>query len=253
MMGLHEGALADYDRALEKVTDRWEWWAGRAGVAAALKRWERAALDYAQAAKLLPRGGELWRKLGLVEAERGQWKQAADALAKAIRFGVEEPAAWYEQTLAQLSAGDVKGYRATCARMVRKFAGRDDAAMRQMVADACVLGPEAVADLKKLVERAKRTVADFPALAGERLRLAALLLRSGDAAGAVAVLEKLVAGEQAGPRELWLAVLAYQAAGQKDKATEALARAQAAKEPAGATWQERQTGALWRREAEATR
>ncbi len=250
-LAAHEAALADYDRALEKGEGRWQWWAGRAGAAAALGRWEKAARNYTQATKLEPRRPELWLHLGQAEAQRGAWKQAAEALARAIRFGAAEPELWYELTLARLSAGDAKGYRAGCVRLTKKFAGRDDDATRRAVADACVLAAEALADFRPLLDRAEKAVAAAPADPEERARLAALLLRAGQAARALPLLEKLTAGEQARALDLWLLVLAYQRAGQKEKAKEALARATAAKERPGTAWQQRQAGALLRREAEA--
>jgi WD40 repeat protein len=244
-MGQYEGARADYDKALEKGSQRWEWLAGRGAVLASLGRWEQAAGDYGRAARQEERRPELWQKLGEAEARRGQWKKAAEALAKAVRYGGNDPAVWYEHALAQLSAGDRAGYRKSCARMVKKFAGQ------AATAEACVLGPDALADFKALVERAEKAVLDAPDGVAERARLAALLLRAGQAERAATLLEKCVAGEGARPGDLWLLVLAHHKAGKADRPREALAKAKAAKHPEGATWQERQAAALWRGEAEA--
>jgi WD40 repeat protein len=249
LVGLYEGALSDFDKALER-TDRWEWWAGRAGAAAALKRWDRAAQDWLRATKLQPRRAELWRGLGQAEAERGAWKPAALALANALRFGGDSPEALHGLAVAQLSAGDAAAYRRTCARLVRKFAGGGSTG-RQTAADTCALGPDAVADFKGLLEGAEKVVREHPDVVEEQARLGALLLRAGQAGQAVMLLDKVTAVESVRPIDRWLLVLAYHAAGQKDKAKEVLAKAAAAKAVSGATWQERQAGALMRKEAEA--
>jgi WD40 repeat protein/tetratricopeptide (TPR) repeat protein len=250
-MGQYDLALADYGKALEKDGSRWQWWAGRGDAAAALKRWPEAAADYERATKLEDRRADLWRRLGRAEAEREQWKQSAQALAQAIRFGGDDAAVWLEHALAQLSNGDVKGYRATCGRLVKKFGRRQDAASRRVVLTACALGPDAVTDFKALLEQAEKAVRAAPDEVGEQVRLAALLLRAGQAARAVTLLEK-VAAEPARSDYRWLLVLAYHRAGQKDRAKELLAKALEAKERPDAGWQERQTGVLWRKEAEAS-
>jgi Tfp pilus assembly protein PilF len=85
----------------------------------------------------------------------------------------------------------------------------------------------------------------------ERSRLAALLLRAGEAARAAQVLEKTASVEQPRTGDLWLLVLAYQRTGQNDRAKEWLTKAMGAKERKGASWQERQSAALWRKAAEA--
>src|SRR5262249_19611316 len=153
------------------------------------------------------------------------------------------------QALALLSAGDTKGYQQACARMAKKFTGRDDAS-RRALAGACALAPEALTDYKSLLEVVQAAALGAPNDREEQVRLAALLLRTGEAAKAVAILEKVAAGEQARPGDLWLLVLAHHRAGQKDKAKEWQAKAAAAKPRPEATWAERQTGALWKREAE---
>jgi tetratricopeptide (TPR) repeat protein len=247
----YEGALADYSTALKSDSPKWEWWAGRADAAAALGRWDQAVADYTKATEREGRRGDLWQKLGRAEARRGQWKKAADALAKAIRFGVDDPIAWYEHALAQLSSGDEKGYRRTCTRMVKKFGETEDASTRRLVADVCVLGADALTDFKLLVAKAEKAVLEKPSDVSERARLGALLLRSDQAARAAEVLESCARVDRPRPGDLWLLGLAYQKAGNKEKAKAALDRAAKTKEQPGSSWQERQASKLWHREVEA--
>jgi tetratricopeptide (TPR) repeat protein len=247
----YAGALADYDRALEKGAGRWEWWAGRGDAAAALGRWEQARDDFTRATQMQQRRPELWRRLGEIQAERGQWKQSADALARAVRFGAADPVVLYEQALAQLSTGDVKGYRRTCERLVKKFGERDEAAVRRVVADACTFGPEPVADFKPLLDRAELVVRGAPGDMEEHARLAGLLLRAGRPDPAAVLLEKCAADGRAGRPEQWLLVLAYQQSAQPERAKEWLAWAMKQKPRAGAPWSERQKSILWQKEAEA--
>lgn len=249
-LGLYEGALADYARALESEAGPWDWWAGRAAAAAALRRWDRAAEDYVQATKRESRRADLWQQLAGVEAERGKWKESAEAATKAIRFGANDPATWYELALAQLAAGDLKGYRLTCARLAKK-ASRADPALQRALADVCGLAPEAVKDLTSILEQAEKSARSAPEESRAQVRLAALLLRKGEPGRAVALLEKWASGEQAREGDSWLLAVALERAGQKDRAKEAVAKARARKP--GATWQERQAAALWKREAEGTR
>jgi WD40 repeat protein/tetratricopeptide (TPR) repeat protein len=246
----YDGALADYSEALKSDSGKWEWWAGRADAAAAVGRWDQAVADATKATELESRRGELWRWLGRAEAQRGQWKKAADALTKAIRFGVDDPLAWYEQALAQLSVGDVKSYQRTCGRLVKKLGDAEDAAAQRTVADACVLGPDALTDFKLLLARAEKAVVETPADLAERTRLGALLLRAGQAARAVEVLAPCAAVEHPRRGDLWLMVLALQKAGEKEKAKTALEKAAKAKEQAGTSWQERQAQRLLQKEAD---
>jgi tetratricopeptide (TPR) repeat protein len=250
-MQQYEAALADYGKALAKGPGRWEWWAGRGEVALALKQWDQAVEDFTKATKQEDRRAELYRKLAWAEAERGGWQKANEALTKAIRFGGNEPEVWYEQALTQLAGGDAKGYRQTCERLVKKFSARDDAATRRLIALTCALAPEALGDLKALVERAEKIVRDSPEDALARTRLAGLLLRAGQAERAVLLMEKIASSEQARPSDMWLLVLAYQKAGKADKAKEWQDKAKSAILPEGASWQERQVTATWRKEAEA--
>ncbi len=246
----YEGALADYSAALKSDPRHWEWWLGRADAAAGLGRWEQVAADCRKATELDGRRGEVWQRLGRAEAQREEWKKAADALTKAVRFGAEDPATWYELALAQLSAGDEKGYRRTCARLVKKFGDSEDAAVRRLVADACILGHDALPDFKSLLVRAEKAVLEAPADVSERVRLGALLLRAGQSARATEVLERCFDKDQPRFAEAWLLAVAFQKTGAKEKAKTAFGQAEKAKEHTGASWHERQAGRLWRKEAE---
>ncbi len=207
--------------------------------------------DCTKAAEQDGRHGEVWQRLGRAEAQRGEWKKAADALTKAVRFGAEEPVAWYELALTQLSAGDEKGYRRTCARMVKKYGDAEDAAVRRLVAEACVLGPDAIADFKTLVARAEKAVRETPTDVSERVRLGALYLRAGQFARAIAVLERCIDKDQPRLAAAWLLAVAYQKNGANERAKSAHDQAAKTKERTGTQWHERQTERLWRKEAEA--
>jgi hypothetical protein len=162
-----------------------------------------------------------------------------------VRFGADDPAVWHEQAVALLSAGDSKGYRLACGRMLKKFGNRPDA--RRALADACALGADALADYKDLL-----AAAEGAARAGdpeEAARHAALLLRAGQAAKAAEVLEKLAEGS-ARPADLWLLAVAQARAGRQDRAKQWRTRAAEAPAREGSPWTERQAAALWKREAE---
>src|SRR5262249_57797393 len=141
-------------------------------------------------------------ELGQAEAERGKWKESALALNRAMRSDVPSEV-WLEQAVALLSAGDEKGYKQACARLAKKINGREDAAIRRVVIDACVLGEGALTDYKRLLEAAEAAAKDAPDDVAEQVRHAALLLRAGQAAAAVKTLEKLAEGSTARHAHLW--------------------------------------------------
>src|SRR5439155_25329050 len=155
---------------------RWQLWAGRGSSALAQGKWDVAAADLTEATKRNDRDAVLWRQLGRAEAERGKWKESALALNRAMR-SEQPPEAWLEQAVALLSAGDEKGYKQACARLAKKINGREDAAVRRAVIDACVLGEGALTDYKRLLEAAEAAAKDAPE-AAEQVRHAALLLRA---------------------------------------------------------------------------
>jgi WD40 repeat protein/tetratricopeptide (TPR) repeat protein len=245
VLGQYEDALSDYAKALEKEPGRGEWWAGRGETEAALGQWERAADSLTRAAKLEERNAGVWQRLGGVEAQRGRWGPSAEALGKAVRLGAP---VWRDYALVQLSAGDEKGYRATCDRLVKRLRGRADSAAVRLAADVCALGFKDAAALKPYIPAAEQLAREFPD-ADTQVALAAFLLRAGEARRAAGVLEKAVAGDQTRPAWLWLLVLAHHKAGQAEKAKAAQEKAAKATLQETASWQDRQAVALLRKEA----
>jgi WD40 repeat protein/tetratricopeptide (TPR) repeat protein len=250
-MGQYASALADYTKALGASKSDWQWLAARGEVLVRLGKWDQAVADLSKATQQENRRPELWQKLGRAEAQRGEWKKAADAYAKAIRFGTEDPATWYEHALVQLSSGDVRGYRRTCARMIKKFGDREERKTRGILLDACTLAPEAVSDFKTLMAWAERDVVEFPANIKARVRLGAVLLRAAQPQKSSEILQRLAEAEGTGPTTAWLLVVAYRKTAQMDRAKEWQKKAAARKEGKNPSWQERQAIVLLQREAEA--
>jgi non-specific serine/threonine protein kinase/serine/threonine-protein kinase len=78
--------------------------------------------------------------------DQARWRLIAEALAGAIRGRPEAPVLRYRLAVSQLMAGDRDGYRRTCAEALEAFR-RSDSLLISLPARACLLAPDAGADL----------------------------------------------------------------------------------------------------------
>jgi WD40 repeat protein/tetratricopeptide (TPR) repeat protein len=229
-------------------------WAERGDARLHLGDLAGAAADLERAEQLGPPRWTNWAELGDARARLGDLAAASAAYARATELPGADAWAWYRRALLQACDGDVGGYRTTCAAAVDRFLPSGDEPSIGAVAMACELQDGAVADLGGLIA----------ALRGARGgkgrsylgRVGALLLRSGDPAGAVKTLEEARAGlgQGDGPWQWLPLALAHDRLGHKDQARDLLRKATAWLEgPAGRdlAWNDRLGLDLLRREAAA--
>ncbi len=250
--GDRAAAVADFRRAAEVAPDRADVWETLATVHVDLRRWD-AALGYLT--KAIEKDGnraDLWASRGRVAAELGAWDKAATDFARAITLGREDAVAFQELALVRLAAGDLAGYRQTCARLVKRFGVGSTSG--RVVAWTCALAPDALPDLKPALQQAGRALTANPKVAANEVAVAALLYRSGQFAAALEHLEKARAlpGADEAPYVALLTALAQQRLGRAGEAKKSLDRALPALEVMAPrlTWQQRLELGLLRHEAE---
>jgi tetratricopeptide (TPR) repeat protein len=246
-------ALADYSKAIEQAKDRPDLWSARAAAYVEQHQWDKAAADYSKLIELSANDADAWASRGRAYAEQGQWDKAATDFGRAITLGREDTATFRDQALARLGAGDAAAYKKVCERMVKRFGNSRPAG--QVLGWTCTLAPDALPDLKSVVQQAERAQADNPKSAAHLVAVAALLYRTGQFQPALLQLEKAQAlrGATDAPTDWLLLAMTQQRLGRADEAKKWLDKV--AKEPTAVrdvrTWQERLALALLSKEAEA--
>ena len=237
-------------------------WVERGRCFAGLRQWDKVAADFAKALSLLPntrsaayqrtaiwdeliqwdqafskvtaarpRDGYSWRARGRVDARRGRWKEAAAALARSMKLQVPDDAEiWFEHACLRLLSGDTDGYRATCAQMLEAVEKKQRPLRAYLVARACTLAPNAVADIKRPARVANQELMDNRVVYWSLAEQGALKYRAGRFDEA---LERLGLGLHYYPdwdgnilNHLWMAMTQYQL-GKKEFAGKTLAKAEA--------------------------
>ena len=204
-----------------------------------------------------------WRKRALTFAELGRWHKAASNFARVVGSRPIHAHLASYHALALLGAGDTEGYRRACAAMLQRFRHTKKPWPARWMLWACILAPEAVADLSPVVGLAEKSASKkldgHPYVA----TLGAALYRSGRFAEARQRLREMTAAWEKSkkmpttisPAYTWffLAMVEHRLS-HGDQARMWLARAvrRAEKElRAGIVWNRRLTLKLLRREAEA--
>jgi hypothetical protein len=156
------------------------------------------------------------RQVARVCAEEGRWSDVVTTLSRGFFVPPEQTApSRHELALAQLAAGDLAGYRRTCASLLKLCEGQEPGggeAIAEDVARACVLKPDALAP------------EGWQSLAGKRIEdpavRAAVLCRAGRPAPALEAL-----GDDRSPYALLVQALAEHGSGRADAARLALRQA----------------------------
>jgi tetratricopeptide (TPR) repeat protein len=102
-----------------------------------------------------------WRRAN-AHAEMSMWDQASHDFAWAVALGPGTVNVWYGRALARLAADDLTGYRKVCERLQRRFGQNVNYQTAQTMAWICMLGPDALADYRGLVQVLERAVAMHP-------------------------------------------------------------------------------------------
>ena len=164
--------------------------AARAGLANAF----RQKRDFAEAAAVLsemirnqPASALAHSSLGHLLGERGEYAQAAAAFAKGVELEPDQPYVWYSQAAAHVGAGDLAAYRKVCAGMLDRFGNTKDPWTAGRILYACVQGPDAVADMNRLLPLVE--IARPDPNGGDRIH-AAVLYRAGKHRESIAHMKK---------------------------------------------------------------
>jgi tetratricopeptide (TPR) repeat protein len=128
----------------------------------AAEDWRAALFHLGRGLALKPGRPDLYHRRGQAWAELGQWAKASADLAKAIQLKVEGTKVWYQHALLLLHAGDIKGYRQVCARLLKRYGQEKDPDTANQVAWTCVLAPDAVADYARVLPWVHNAVVGNP-------------------------------------------------------------------------------------------
>jgi tetratricopeptide (TPR) repeat protein len=124
-------------------------------------QWDAAEAALDEAMRARPFNISIMLKCGDLYAKRGLWSQAAVYYAAKVGQYPEVAPLHEQLAVTRLLAGDLPGYRAACAGMLKRFQPIDDSTAATRVAYACSLAAEAVSDVQGLIkvsERATRSV-----------------------------------------------------------------------------------------------
>jgi tetratricopeptide (TPR) repeat protein len=181
----------------------------------------REMAAYAEAFALLlerhPEDGSLWTGRGRYYLLRDQWDRAASDFAIAVVSAQPKSEEWDEYAALRLLVGDVAGYRAFVREIIRGEVDTRDPYVGFVLARACNLSPEPVADPDQVVRWAElgTTAGDF---LWYKNTLGVALFRAGRYREAIRTLERVVPGVfHSAERKLAMA-MAYHRLGEAAKA-----------------------------------
>jgi tetratricopeptide (TPR) repeat protein len=258
--------IADFDHCLRLAPDFVAAYANRGSLDVKKGDFVRALSDFNEAIRRAPEDGNAYCDRGEMYMEQGRFDKGNMDLAKAVELNPEWASIYYKQALALLASGQVDRYQASCARMLERFAGSQDAEHQYWTAWTCTLAPHAVDDLPAAVALADKVLRTDPKSTRNLVTIGALLYRAERIEEAIARLTEAdrlaqVAdpSPESSPIYTWyFLAMAHAAAGHGDQAKEWLAKAVASTDKTlsdaqQVTWKRRLTLNLFRAEAEALR
>ena len=174
-----QGLLELADKTVEATGRSAAAYATRGMLRAKLGKVEGALADYQTAIDIDPKNDANYRQRGAIYAEQEQWSEATQDYAKARELGHDGVVNWYRYALLQLGGKEADQYRDTCAEMLAAFEGTETAGDAHWLAWTCALAPDAVADFTNVVSRAEHAVQNGPESVSYRTTLGAILYRAG--------------------------------------------------------------------------
>jgi tetratricopeptide (TPR) repeat protein len=117
-----------------------------------------------------------WAELAHSLAMAGRFAEAADRFDRAVALAPDRLDFRRGSALARLGAGDRDGYRQACEALLSRARASSDSGEAALVAEACILTPDAVGDWPSVLELARRAADGYE---GYRRLVMAALYRSG--------------------------------------------------------------------------
>jgi WD40 repeat protein/tetratricopeptide (TPR) repeat protein len=102
--------------------------------------WDKVEADYVRAQELGP-DSSFYTHWGHVYAQRGQWEEAEANFARALALGDLDTRLGKALALVRLQLGDTKGYRETCAGLLKRLSQDDSYLVVRRVVWTCWLSP----------------------------------------------------------------------------------------------------------------
>jgi serine/threonine protein kinase/WD40 repeat protein/tetratricopeptide (TPR) repeat protein len=254
------GAILHLDQVLKLEPSAWNVYFDRGRAYCEIGQHEPAVADFAQAIACRADRYESWLNRADAQAELGHWDRAAADFEKAIDLGVCHIPHWRKAALCWLAARQPERYRSLCARLLKADNRREVETDPAHWAWVFVLASDAVPDLGPVVKQMETWLEASPKDPERLLCLGAVLYRAGRFAQAEQKLQEAVmsADKKGSPFLLLLLAMTQHQQKQGDKAHASLGQARQLLEQqtprhaqAGASWPDRLTGQLLRREAEA--
>jgi tetratricopeptide (TPR) repeat protein len=170
--------------------------------------------------------GGFSRRRGDWHADRKQWREAADDYRKAAEAPGADLDVRYGYALLCLQRNDAAGYRKVGTTLLEGVGEALSPQAASAIAWTCSLAPEAVPDLKRVVQLAERAAASDGRSHVLARNLGAALLRAGRCQDAVVKLNQALALQKEAPATWLLLALAHRRLGHADEAGRWLAKAQ---------------------------
>jgi tetratricopeptide (TPR) repeat protein len=88
----------------------------------------------------------------------GRFQEAEHTYQEALAIDPSSHWSWYCDAALRLYLGDVEGYRRVCREMMARFGRADDFKIAERAAKTCLLLPDAVSDLRPVLQISERNV-----------------------------------------------------------------------------------------------
>jgi tetratricopeptide (TPR) repeat protein len=191
----------------------------RARAFAGLRRFVQADHEYAQALRMAPDAVEIRREShrnrGYVFAGGGDFRKSAEEFGKASALDPTDSDLWRFYAAALAASGDAAAYRQVCRDMINQFGDTTDRAQAYDVTHACVLMPDAVPEMSRLMKLAESASTWY---VGAKRILGAACYRAGRYEDALSMFSGAAKGQRFRAFDMCFVAMAQQRLGNHDAA-----------------------------------
>jgi tetratricopeptide (TPR) repeat protein len=120
---------------------------------------DEAIVAFSKSAEINPKFMPSHVAAGRLYARMGSWDEAKGAFARAVELNPNDHHLWYEHSCLAIFLDDTSAHRRDCQEMLKRFSATADVAIADRVAKTCLLIPNSVSDLARVVELADRGAA----------------------------------------------------------------------------------------------